>query len=177
MLCLCKDDLSCVSAVAGLMLDPCGVDTWSPHVLWLGWGSSPLSGEDVRLESAGEARRLLEMVALWLCHTIRLSSSAVDPVLYELLPYMCQYIGTESDQGVSQACLQALSYLSVCILPTPALAPCLHMVQRCVNSTSYKTKLSTLEFLQTVVFTNLQTLHAISGLQASVLGGAVNIRK
>ena len=50
----CKDDLSSVSAVAGLVLDPCGVDTWSPHVLWLSWGSSPLSGEDVRLESAGE---------------------------------------------------------------------------------------------------------------------------
>ena len=35
------------------MLDPYGVDTWPPHVLWLSWGSSPLSGEDVRLESAG----------------------------------------------------------------------------------------------------------------------------
>ena len=116
-------------------------------------------GEDESMESAEEeetrrGKRLLETVALWLCHTLQLSSSAVDPVLYELLPYMCQYIGTESDQGVSQACLQALSYLSVCILPTPALAPCLHMVQRCVTSTSYKTKLSTLEFLQTVVFTN-----------------------
>ena len=33
----CKDDLSTA-------LRPCcssGVDTWSPHVLWLGWGSSP----------------------------------------------------------------------------------------------------------------------------------------
>ena len=37
----CKDDLSSVSGVAELVLDPCGVDTWSPHVLWLGWGSSP----------------------------------------------------------------------------------------------------------------------------------------
>ena len=77
MLCLFKDDLSSVSAVAGLVLDPCGVDTWSPHVLWLGWGSSPLSGEDVRLESAGEARRLLEMVAL--CHAVQLSASRRAP--------------------------------------------------------------------------------------------------
>ena len=89
MLCLFKDDLSSVSAVARLVLDPCGVDTWSPHVLWLGWGSSPLSGEDVRLESAGEARRLLETVALWLCHTVQLSSSSVDPVLVQLLPSLC----------------------------------------------------------------------------------------
>ena len=87
MLCLFKDDLSNVSAVAGLVLDPCGVDTWSPHVLWLSWGSSPLSGEDVRLESAGEARRLLETVAL--CHTVQLSSSSVAPVLVQLLPCLC----------------------------------------------------------------------------------------
>ena len=33
----CKDDLSTVTAVAGLVLDPYGVDTWSPHVLWLSW--------------------------------------------------------------------------------------------------------------------------------------------
>ena len=85
----CKDDLSSVSAVAVLVLDPCGVDTWSPHVLWLSWGSSPLSGEDVRLESAGEARRLLETVALWLCHTVQLSSSSVAPVLAQLLPCLC----------------------------------------------------------------------------------------
>ena len=81
----CKDDLSSVSGVAGLVLDPCGVDTWSPHVLWLGWCSSPLSGEDVRLESAGEARRLVEMVALWLCHAVQLSSSSV----VQLLPCLC----------------------------------------------------------------------------------------
>ena len=85
----CKDDLSSVSGVAGLVLDPCGVDTWSPHVLWLGWGSSPLCGEDVRMESAGEARRLLEIVALWLCYTVHLSSSSVAPVLVQLLPCLC----------------------------------------------------------------------------------------
>ena len=58
----------------------------------------------------------------------------MDPILYQLLPYMCQFIGTESDQGVSQSCLQALSCFSVCILPTHALAPCLHMLQRCFVS-------------------------------------------
>ena len=81
----CKDDLStalrhCCSS---------GVDTWSPHDLWLGWGSSPLSGEDVRLESAGEARRLLETVALWLCHAVELSTTSVAPVLVQLLPCLC----------------------------------------------------------------------------------------
>ena len=109
------------------------------------------TGED---EESKRGKRILEMVSLWVCHTIRLSSTTVDPVMYELLPYMCQYIGTESDQDVSQSCLQALSYLSVCIVPATAIPPLLHMITRCSTSTSYKTKLSVMEFLQTVVFTN-----------------------
>ena len=96
-------------------------------------------------------------------------SASVDPILYQLLPYMCQFIGTESDQGVSQSCLQALSYLSVCILPAHALAPCLHMLQRCVTSTSYKTKLSILEFLQTVVFTNFISFVSNNELRSRVI--------
>ena len=93
----------------------------------------------------------------------------MDPILYQLLPYMCQFIGTESDQGVSQSCLQALSYLSVCILPAHALAPCLHMLQRCVTSTSYKTKWSILEFLQTVVFTNFISFVSNNELRSRVI--------
>ena len=113
--------------------------------------------DTVEDEESKRAKRILEMVSLWVCHTIRLSSTTVDPVLYELLPYMCQYIGTESDQDVSQSCLQALSYLSVCILPARAIPPLLHMISRCSTSTSYKTKLSVMEFLQTVVFTNFSS--------------------
>ena len=96
----------------------------------------------------------------------------MDPILYQLLPYMCQFIGTESDQGVSQSCLWALSYLSVCVLPAHALAPCLHMLQRCVRcvtSTSYKTKLSILEFLQTVVFTNFISFVSNNELRSRVI--------
>ena len=63
--------------------------TLGSHDLWLGWGSSPLSGEDVRVESAGEARPLVETVALWLCHAVQLSSSSVAPVLVQLLPCLC----------------------------------------------------------------------------------------
>ena len=43
----------------------------------------------MRLESAGEARRPLETVALWLCDAVQLSSSSVAPVLAQLLPCLC----------------------------------------------------------------------------------------
>lgn len=84
--------------------------------------------------------------------------------MFELLPYLCQFIGTESDQDVSQSCLQALSYLSVSILPGPALAPLLTMLARCLTSSSYKTKLSTMEFLQVSVFTNFPSLVSLTHL-------------
>ena len=112
-------------------------------------------------------RKDFSVVSLYLI--TRLSSTSVDPILYQLLPYMCQFIGTESDQGVSQSCLQALSYLSVCILPAHALAPCLHMLQRCVTSTSYKTKWSILEFLQTAVFTNFISFVSNNELRSRVI--------
>ena len=96
-------------------------------------------------------------------------SASVDPILYQLLPYMCQFIGTESDQDVSQSCLQALAHLSACILPAHALAPCLHMLQRCVTSTSYKAKWSILEFLKTVVFTNFISFVSNNELRSRVI--------
>ena len=54
--------------------------------------TSHSSSEDVSMasldtvedEESKRAKRILEMVSLWVCHTIRLSSTTVDPVLYEL---------------------------------------------------------------------------------------------
>jgi len=109
-------------------------------------------------EETKRANRTLEMVSLWICHQIRLSSSSLDPILFELLPYLCQFIGTERDQDVSQSCLQALCYLSACILPDKAIQPLLDMVKRIAMSESYKTKMSMLEFLQVSVFTNFPSL-------------------
>jgi len=125
--------------------------------------TSHSSSEDVSMEGAEDddtkrSNRTLEMVSLWICHQIRLSSASLDPVLYSLLPYLCQFIGTERDQDVSQSCLQALCYLSACILPNTAIQPLLNMVKRIAMSESYKTKMSMLEFLQVAVFTNFPSL-------------------
>jgi len=120
--------------------------------------SEDVSMEGVEDEETKRANRTLEMVSLWICHQIRLSSSSLDPILFELLPYLCQFIGTERDQDVSQSCLQALCYLSACILPDNAIQPLLDMVKRIAMSESYKTKMSMLEFLQVSVFTNFPSL-------------------
>jgi proteasome activator subunit 4 len=120
-----------------------------------GRGADGDEGEDSETK---RANRTLEMVSLWICHQIRLSSASLDPALFELLPYLCQFIGTETDQDVSQACLQALCYLSACVLPAAAIQPMLDMVGRIAHSESYKTKMSVLEFLQVAVFTNFPAL-------------------
>ena len=52
--------------------------------------------------------------------------------------------------------IQALCYLSVCILPDSAIQPMLDMTKRIAASSSYKTKLSMLEYIQ--VYTNCFSL-------------------
>ena len=36
----------------------------------------------------------------------RLSSATLSTELFRLMPYLCQFTGTERDQDVAQACLQ-----------------------------------------------------------------------
>ena len=51
---------------------------------------------------AKTASRTLETVSLWICQQIQISSVSLDPALFDLLPQLCQFIGTETDQDFSQ---------------------------------------------------------------------------
>ena len=101
---------------------------------------------------------ILETVAVWLSEIIFTSSATVSKSYYDLLPFFCQFIGTETDQEVSQACLRALCFLSVCIVPSDVIPYVLDMVETILQSTSWKSKLSILEFLQVFVFTNFMSI-------------------
>ena len=101
---------------------------------------------------------ILETVAVWLSEIIFTSSATVSKSYYDLLPFFCQFIGTETDQEVSQACLRALCFLSVCIVPPDVIPYVLSMVETVLQSTSWKSKLSILEFLQVFVFTNFMSI-------------------
>jgi len=113
---------------------------------------------DVEDEETRRANHTLETVSLWICHQIRVSSVSLQEEMFQILPYLCQFIGTERDQDVSQSCLQALCYLSACILPAKVVPTMLDMVRRIASSSSYKTKISMLEYLQVAVFTNFPAL-------------------
>ena len=79
--------------------------------------------------------------------------------MYELLPFLCQFMGNETDkQEVSQTCLEALCYMSVCIAPANTIPFVLEMIWKVAQSESWKAKMSSLEFMQTFVFTNFMSI-------------------
>lgn len=105
-----------------------------------------------------EAARLLETVAVWLAQYIQVSSSTFSEDVFNLLPFFCQFVGNETDQEVSQSCLQALCFLSVCIIPSQVIPVALNMSWKVMQSTSWKARISILEFVQVFVFTNFMSM-------------------
>merc|ERR1711997_119746 len=101
---------------------------------------------------------VLETVALWVTQYIQSTSTSLSKEMYQLLPFFCQFVGNETGQEVSQTCLKALCYLSVCITPKTSLSCVLDMIFKVSQSSSWKAKMSILEFLQTFVFTNFMSL-------------------
>jgi len=139
------------------------------------------SSEDISMsteaddEETKKGNRILETVSLWLTNQIRNFSSTMSVEMFRLLPYLCQFIGTEKDIDVSQSCLQALCYLSICILPDSCIQPMLDMVKRIVQSSSYKTKMSVLEYIQVAVFTNFLKIVVNSSYKEQVQNIVINL--
>lgn len=106
-----------------------------------------------------ESAHSLQTVAVWVSQFIQISSASITSEFYELLPFFCQFVGTETtDHETSQSCLTALCFLSVCIVHTSIIPKALDMVWKVAQSSSWKAKISILEFLQTFVFTNFMSL-------------------
>jgi hypothetical protein len=43
---------------------------------------------------------------MWVSHNIQSTSATLRTDMFRLLPFLCQYIGTESDKDPSQYCLK-----------------------------------------------------------------------
>jgi hypothetical protein len=105
-----------------------------------------------------ESDHTLETIAIWVTQYIQVSSTSLTSDFYTLLPFFCQFVGNETVQEVSQSCLKALCFLSVCICPTKTIGFALEMVWKVTQSPSWKAKMSILEFVQTFVFTNFMAM-------------------
>ena len=77
-----------------------------------------------------ENDRILETTALWITQYIQTTSASLRQDMYLALPYLCQFVGNETGQEVSQTCLKSLCYLSVCITPPKSLTFALDMIQK-----------------------------------------------
>ena len=113
------------------------------------------------LDFMGKARAKkipIFLSALWITQYIQSTSASLRQEMYLALPYLCQFVGNETGQEVSQTCLKSLCYLSVCITPQKSLNFALDMIQKVSKSVSWKAKMSILEFAQTFVFTNFMSL-------------------
>ena len=105
--------------------------------------------------AASQSDRTLKTAAMWITNTIKSSSATLRTDLFRLMPFLCQYIGTEhDDKDPSQHCLMALCYLSVSYVTKTVIPEVYDVLLKLKESPSYKTKVSMLEFLQVFVFTN-----------------------
>lgn len=112
--------------------------------------------EDDELETQSD--RILQTVSQFLCFYIQSTSSSVTEELFEFLPFLCQFLGTESNKKASQTCLKALCFLSVSTIPTKVLPKIFEVMKKISHSPSRKAKMSMLEYLQTFLFTNFMSL-------------------
>jgi proteasome activator subunit 4 len=138
------------------------------------------SSEDVSMtmevdEDTKKGNRILETVSLWILNQIKISSATITEEMFRILPFLCQFIGTETDQDVSQSCLQALCYMSTSILPSSAIEPLLEMTKKISHSSSYKTKLSMLEYIQVAVFTNFPKVVQNPGYRSEVQNQIIHL--
>ncbi|CAB4058930.1 PSME4 [Lepeophtheirus salmonis] len=83
--------------------------------------------DDSELQRKTKSDHILETVSNWCQYYFQMTSVSIRKEMYELLPFFCQFIGVETDQELSQSCLKALCFLSVCIVPSEVVPHVLDM--------------------------------------------------
>ena len=101
---------------------------------------------------------MLETLALFLWRYIQATPACIPIEFYQLLPFLCQFIGIEVHEGLSHTCLNALCFLSICCVSRGSIPHVLDTVENVSQSTSWKARLSIPEFLQIFVQTNFMSM-------------------
>ena len=105
-----------------------------------------------------EEERVLQTISAWIMDDISATSATFNPAVLKLMPFLSQYVGTETGKESSQYCLKALCYISSCYIPSDYFPVIIEMARKLCSSSSYKTKLNAIEYLQTFVFFNFMAL-------------------
>jgi len=100
------------------------------------------------------ALRLLQTVSKWVASSLTSSAGPIKEHLFKLLPYLLQFEMYDKDPQLARDCLTALTCLSRTLLPLHLLSPFVSCIKNTATANSWKTRASSLDFLQTAIFNN-----------------------
>ena len=77
------------------------------------------NGDSNGMDAFGDtpASRALQSVSLFVSYLCSSTSGTVPAGIYRILPYICQFVGTENQKPESRRCMSAMCYLSVLMTP------------------------------------------------------------
>lgn len=117
---------------------------------------TPLLQSDVDKDE--KALRLLQTVSKWICSSLTHNLGLMKEHMLEFIPLLLQYEWYDRDPQLARDCQVSLSYISRSPFRVEALGRVLRMLQGILGTSSWRTKLSTLDFLQAAVFNNFINL-------------------
>jgi len=109
-------------------------------------------------EERDSALRLLQTLSKWISSSIASNLGPVKPHMFKFLPLLLGYEWYDSDPQIARDCQTSLSCLSRTLFNTSLLVPMMEVVKLTARAVSWKTRVSTLDFLQAVIFNNFMLL-------------------
>ena len=132
----------------------------------------PLQRDEEKDENA---LRLLQTVSKWICCSLTQNLGSMKAHTLEFVPFLLQYEWYDRDPQLARDCQLSLSYMSRSPLRVELLLPVFEMLQNILLSASWRTKLSTLDFLQAVVFNNFINILNSSDRTKEIVLDIVNL--
>jgi len=118
-----------------------------------------LAEEGDQSEARDSSLRLLQTLSKWISSSCVSHVGPVKGHVFQFLPLLLGFEWYDNDPQIARDCQTALSCLSRVLLPASTLPIMLKVVRQSASSaTSWRTRLSSLDFLQAVVFNNFMLL-------------------
>ena len=112
------------------------------------------SSEDSNPDQRDSALRLLQTLSMWISSSTDSSLGPVKVETLSFLPFLLGYEWYDKDPQLARDCQTTLSCLSRSPQPPENIKTVTGIITQTLTSQSWKTRLSSLDFLQAVIFNN-----------------------
>jgi len=109
-------------------------------------------------ETKDSALRLLQTLSKWISSSIASNLGPIKPHIFKLLPLLFGYEWYDSDPQIARDCQTTLSCISRTLCTSGLLPFLIEEVKSTSKAISWKTRVSTLDFLQATIFSNFMLL-------------------